>query len=178
MDQESPLSDLVSRLALALDYPDGSDASRNLGLAKVTTFQDWMYCFFFFFKENKADSLSDLNKKILSEGPIIFFPVKETTKWARKQSVLARKATQLGLICPLCVLLPFNLAYLKRNNNGILRKELHSLEFGPKTRKKSWTKLLFRVHTKEAIHLCMDTHKILNLRGTTHFASPSPPTSQ
>ena len=48
MDQESPLSDLVSRLALALDYPDGSDASRNLGLAKVTTFQDWMYCFFFF----------------------------------------------------------------------------------------------------------------------------------
>lgn len=40
MDQESTLSDLVSRLALALDYPDGSDASRNLGLAKVTTFQD------------------------------------------------------------------------------------------------------------------------------------------
>lgn len=40
MDQESPLSDLVSRLALALDYPDGSDAGRNLGLAKVTTFQD------------------------------------------------------------------------------------------------------------------------------------------
>ncbi|KAK2573961.1 hypothetical protein P5673_000071 [Acropora cervicornis] len=27
MDQESPLPDLVSRLALAIDYPDGSDGS-------------------------------------------------------------------------------------------------------------------------------------------------------
>ena len=129
MDQESPSSDLLSRLALAIDERDAKRRQwrsvtevtevENLAfLGKSATFQDWMYCL----KENKANSLSDLNTKILNERPSTFFLVKVTTKWARKQSVLARKATQLGLICPLWVLLPFDLAYLKRNNNEYFEK--------------------------------------------------------
>jgi len=38
MDQESPLPDLVSRLALAIDYPDGSDGSRIFGVGESADF--------------------------------------------------------------------------------------------------------------------------------------------